>query len=182
MEQRIWTISNILSALRIVLVVPMTYCLLVEFPYHRWVTVGIILLAVATDFFDGYLARLKHQVTEVGKILDPIADKIAVGVFAIALVLNGDIPLWYVVVVLLRDILILLGAVYIKMVKGIVPQSNWPGKIAVAIIAAYLFVRTLRLEMLECLSAVLLWVSVASMFLSLVWYAQRLWIGRNVEQ
>ncbi|MBP8976917.1 MAG: CDP-alcohol phosphatidyltransferase family protein, partial [Bacteroidetes bacterium] len=71
MEQRVWTISNILSALRIVLVIPITICLVSEFPYHRYYAAGLVLLAIATDFFDGYLARQFHQVSELGKILDP---------------------------------------------------------------------------------------------------------------
>lgn len=180
MKQQIWTISNILSLLRIVLVLPMTYSLVVEFPHHRWLTAGLILLTVATDFFDGYLARRNHEVTEVGKVLDPLADKIAIGVFSVVLVWNGDVPFWYVAVVLLRDVLILLGAWYIRKKKGIVPQSNWPGKVAVAFIAAYLFLATIQIQMMECFTTIFLWISVAFMVLSLAFYAQRLFIGRNI--
>ena len=73
---RYFTISNFLSASRIILVFPMGYCLVSEFPNHRLWTAGIILVAVATDFLDGFLARKLHQVTDVGKIIDPFADKI----------------------------------------------------------------------------------------------------------
>ncbi len=181
MLQKVWTLSNILSLLRIVCIVPITYCLVSDFPYNRLYAVGFIILAIATDFFDGYFARLKHQVTELGKILDPLADKIAVGVYAVVLVYTGDIPLWYVVVVLLRDMLILLGAVYIKKKKGIVPQSNWPGKIAVALIASVFLLQTLRLQVLTSITQILLWISVFMMIVSLAYYAERLFVGRNIK-
>ena len=66
------TISNFLSASRIFLVLPMGYCLVTEFPFHRMWTIGIIAIAVATDFLDGFFARRLHQVTDFGKIIDPV--------------------------------------------------------------------------------------------------------------
>jgi len=179
MEQRVWTISNILSALRIVLVIPITICLVSEFPYHRYYAAGLVLLAIATDFFDGYLARQFHQVSELGKILDPLADKITIGVVAVVLVLLGDVPLWYVIFVIVRDILILVGAYSIKRRKGIVPQSNLPGKIAFTLVAVVFFFCTLKIQELSWLTNGLLWLSVLMMVVSLLFYAQRLFVGRN---
>ena len=75
---RYFTISNLFSASRIFLVIPMGYCLVLDFPYHRLWTAGIIVIAVATDFLDGFLARKLHQVTDLGKIIDPLADKIGI--------------------------------------------------------------------------------------------------------
>lgn len=182
MQNRMWTISNILSALRILLVVPIVYCISTTFPYNRLCAVILIVLAIATDFLDGYFARLKHQVTELGKILDPLADKIAVGVYAVALVILGDIELWYVLLVLLRDVFILLGALIIKYKKGIVPQSNWPGKIAVTLIAIVFLLKTLQWQPLKALTEAIVWLSVLFMLISLVVYAQRLFIGRTASR
>ncbi|MCX7984053.1 MAG: CDP-alcohol phosphatidyltransferase family protein [Bacteroidetes bacterium] len=182
MQNRIWTISNILSALRIVLVVPIVYCVSIEFPNNRVYAVILILVALATDFLDGYFARLYHQVTEVGKVLDPLADKIAIGVYAIVLVILNEIPLWYVILVLIRDVLIVLGAFIIKQRKGIVPQSNWPGKIAVTLIACFFLLRTLQWESLKPITDIVLWLSVLFMLISLIVYAQRLYIGRSITQ
>jgi Phosphatidylglycerophosphate synthase len=64
---RYFTISNFLSASRIFLVIPMGYCLVLDFPYHRLWTAGIIVIAVATDLLDGFLARKLHQVTDLGQ-------------------------------------------------------------------------------------------------------------------
>jgi cardiolipin synthase len=175
------TISNFISASRIILVFPMGYCLLTEFPHHRLWTAGVILVAVATDFLDGFLARKLHQVTDVGKVIDPLADKIGVGAYGFLLAWTGDIPFGFIVLVLLRDILIFLGGWYIQRKKKIVPQSNWPGKISVSCIAITFFLATLQLEALNPFLVFLLWVNVLLMAWSMWTYAQRLFIGRNIE-
>ena len=181
MTYRYLTVSNFISASRIMMVIPMGYCLLTEFPHHRLWTAGVILVAVATDFLDGFLARKLHQVTDIGKIIDPLADKIGIGVYAIFLAMNGDVPLWFVVFVLLRDLLIFSGGLYIHRNKKIVPQSNWPGKISVSCIAITFFLATLRMDALNHLLTYFIWGSVVLMVWSSWSYAQRLFIGRNIE-
>jgi len=182
MAERVWTISNSISIARVFFLVPLAYCLFGEFEGHRFWAAGMIVAATITDFLDGYLARRLHQVSEFGKIVDPLADKIAVGALAAFLAALGDIPLWYLVVVLMRDLLILAGGIYIKKKKNIVAQSNWPGKMAVNMIALYLFLSTLLLEPLEGVRMSILWLSLAMMVLSLVVYGQRLFIGRLIRE
>ncbi len=181
MMHRYFTVSNFISASRIIMVIPMGYCLLTEFPHHRLWTAGVIIVAVATDFLDGFLARKLHQVTDFGKIIDPLADKIGIGAYAVFLAITGDIPLWFIIFVLLRDILILSGGLYIHHNKKIVPQSNWPGKISVTCIAVTFFLATLRIDALNSLFTFSLWISVILMIWSLCNYAQRLIIGRNID-
>jgi CDP-diacylglycerol--glycerol-3-phosphate 3-phosphatidyltransferase len=178
---RYFTISNLLSASRIFLVIPMGYCLVLDFPHHRTWTAGIILIAVATVFLDGFLARKLHQVTDLGKILDPLADKIGIGIFAVLLAWTGDVPIWFIVFVLLRDIFIFCGGVYIHRMKKIVPQSNWPGKIAVTLVGFVLFLGTIQVDSLHHLTTYSIWASIVMMLWSIVSYAQRLFIGRNIE-
>jgi cardiolipin synthase (CMP-forming) len=181
MMRRYFTVSNLLSASRIVLVIPMGYCLLTEFAYHRLWTAAVILLAVATDFLDGFLARKLHQVTDFGKVIDPLADKIGIGAYAVLLAWTGDIPLWFVILVLARDVLIFSGGLYIHRRKKIVPQSNWPGKISVSCIALVFFLATLHLDVSGHLFSVFLWLSVFTVVWSTWSYAQRLLIGRNID-
>ncbi len=178
---RYFTISNFLSASRIFLVIPMGYCLVLDFPYHRLWTAGIIIIAVATDFLDGFLARKLHQVTDFGKIIDPLADKIGIGIYAVLIAWTGDVPVWFVAFILLRDFLIFSGGLYIQFKKKIVPQSNWPGKIAVTFVAMVLFLGTIQLNALHHLFSYLIWMSVLIMLWSIVSYTQRLFIGRNIE-
>ena len=178
--QRVWTVSNVISASRIVFVVPAAYCLMQNFPHHRDWSVFFILVASSTDFLDGYFARRLHQVSDVGKIIDPLADKIGVGIIAVCLTLTGDIPIWYLAVLLARDLVIFVGGMYIKQQKRIVPQANMAGKIAVNVIALALLLSLMRLESLEIVRVVVLWMSVLSMVVSLVLYARRLSIGKSI--
>jgi CDP-diacylglycerol--glycerol-3-phosphate 3-phosphatidyltransferase len=178
---RYFTISNLLSASRVFLVIPMGYCLVVDFPHHRLWTAGIILIAVATDLLDGFLARKLHQVTDIGQMLDPLADKIGIGIYAVLMAWTGNVPVWFVAFVLLRDLLIFSGGYYIQRKKNIVPQSNWPGKIAVSLVAFVFFLATIQVHALDTLFTYTLWASVIMMVLSFIRYAQRLFIGRNIE-
>ena len=182
MTYRYLTVSNFISASRIILVIPMGYCLLTEFPHHRLWTVGVILVAVTTDFLDGFLARKLHQVTDIGKIIDPLADKIGIGAYAILLAMTGDVPLWFVLFVLLRDLLIFSGGLYIHRNKKIIPQSNWPGKISVSGVAVTFLLATLRMDALNHILTYSLWGSVVLMVWSSWSYAQRLFIGRNIDR
>ena len=177
MSSPVWTFSNILSLSRVLLVAPMGYCIATDFPDHRLWAGGLMVLAITTDFLDGYIARRLHEVSELGKIVDPIADKIGVGVVGILLLWSGDLPWWFIGSVLLRDVLILAGGVYIKKRKNIIAQSNWPGKITVSVIALYFFLSTLRIDPLESFRELTLWASVVLMIFSLGSYTRRLFIG-----
>ena len=178
---RYLTISNVLSASRIVLVIPMGYCLVSDFPYHRLWTAGIIIVAVGTDFLDGFLARQLHQVTDLGKIIDPLADKIGIGIYAVLMAWTNNVPLWFVLLVLFRDLLIFSGGMYIRLKKKIIPQSNWPGKIAVSLVALVFFGATIQPNSTSTVFLTVLWASVGMMLWSIISYAQRLFIGRNIE-
>jgi len=182
MRERILTASNAFSVARVILLLPLAYCLTNEFPYNRWWAAGIIAAAILTDFLDGYLARKLHQVSEFGKVIDPLADKIAVGVLAVMLVWVGDVPLWFLIVIIVRDALIVSGGLFIRKKKKIIVQSNWPGKIAVTAVAVYLLLSALNLGLLESFRQVTLWASVVLMVLSLAVYSRRLFIGRLIEE
>jgi CDP-diacylglycerol--glycerol-3-phosphate 3-phosphatidyltransferase len=124
-----WTVANMLSILRIVLVFPITYLILEDGP-KSW-TFGLIFLAVVTDWFDGTLARWSHTVSEWGKVLDPIADKIAASAVVLSLVIRGSLPAWFLALVLGRDLLIVLGSVIAARRLNRVLMSIWVGKVAV---------------------------------------------------
>lgn len=181
MSVRLWTLSSILSVSRIILLVPFGYFLLSDAPDARLWAAFVILLAVATDFLDGYLARARHEVTEFGKIVDPVADKIVAGVATVLLVWIGDLEWWVAFVVVLRDILILIGGVAIRRKKHIVVQSNWPGKIAVTALAVLVFVSVLRTEELEWFRTATLVFTLIMAVVSFGLYAQRLFIGRSAH-
>jgi len=173
MQGKLWTISNILSLSRIILMIPASYFLGASLHFHREIAVLIILVAVTTDALDGYFARKLNQISELGKIIDPLADKIGVGIVVVMLVIFGDIPLWFAVVVLLRDIIIFLAGLYIKAKTNIVLPSTMAGKVAVSFLALYLALSILQYDYLKSIIAFLLWLSVAMLAYSLLVYAKR---------
>ena len=173
MNRQLWTISNSLSVLRIVLVVPLALSISSDAPGNRLYAVGLIIAAALTDFLDGFFARKLDQITDVGKIIDPLADKIAVGVVCIVLAVQGEMPLWYLIVAIARDVLILLGGVYLKNKKGILLQSNIIGKWTVVIVTMYIFLLVLRSDALVWLSGMLLILSTVMLLISFVMYVLR---------
>ena len=130
-EGRIFTISNFLSFARILIAWPIVYNLSLKTPTGNWQAFYWMLIGAATDFFDGYLARLLNQKSDIGRIIDPIADKIALAAIAFALAAYSDLPLWFLGVVIGRDLVILILGVQMAATQERIPESNWYGKVAV---------------------------------------------------
>jgi len=138
-QNKFLTISNLVSISRVLLVIP--FVLVMSSESSSSTVWGVIILAIGalTDKLDGVLARKLNQITEWGKILDPLADKIAVAAVAVVLLYLDRIPLWFVFPVVGRDVLIFSGGMYLKASKGIVLPSNEAGKWAVGVITLTLF-------------------------------------------
>jgi len=98
-------LPNLLSIIRILLVPPLVVVLLTKFEGKEWWGLALFLIAAIMDFFDGYLARRRKQVTRLGTLLDPAADKILVSAAYISLVeMNPHVvPSWLVVVIIARE-------------------------------------------------------------------------------
>lgn len=143
---RIWTISNLLSMSRIVLAFPIVLLLLHRTFHSRLLAVLVMLAAVGTDFLDGYVARQRNEITDLGKILDPLADKICVGAVTFVLCIAQYLPVWFFGVILARDLLILAGGIWLMRSMKVVLQSNWLGKWAVSAIAVTIIAATARIE------------------------------------
>lgn len=135
-SKNIITVSNGLSTLRLFLAIPIWFLIeSFDVPEIRLITFVVCLIAASTDFLDGYLARKRNEITELGKVLDPLADKVLVGLIALKLFLIEEINGYYLLIILLRDLLIFLGGIYLTIkLKKILP-SNLLGKIAVTVIA-----------------------------------------------
>jgi len=93
--------------------------------------VALFVAAALTDYLDGYVARRTDSISDLGKILDPLADKVYVAAVVLLMMVRGIVPIWFVAVVLGRDLLILLGGIAVERRTGIVLPSNWVGKWAV---------------------------------------------------
>lgn len=173
--EKIHTVSNYISFLRIILVIPIIYFLsnTEHNEYYRIYAAVLMLLAAATDHLDGYLARKFDQVSELGKIIDPLADKIAVGLITIYLFLLSEIPAYLFFIILGRDVLIFLGGSIISNKVGKVLPSNLLGKITVFIIGIYLLAVTLGLNNTTWLNRILVGAVIIMSILSLIGYLIR---------
>ncbi len=121
------TLPNQLTIFRLLLVPVIGYSLSVDFAYHAQVSAAVYATAAATDSLDGHIARRRHSVTELGKFLDPLADKILVITVLVILVGQTIIPAWVVVVVFAREFLI-TGLRFVAANQGVVVASTPWGK------------------------------------------------------
>ena len=92
-----------------------------------WLALAIFLSAAATDFLDGYIARSRGEVTTLGKLLDPIADKLLISAAFISLVELDRVPAWVVVVIVGREFAV-SGLRYIALTEGIAISASGLGK------------------------------------------------------
>lgn len=168
----IYTWSNFISLTRVLIVVPIIY-LHVEndYQYNR-VIVLLILYGVISDYLDGVVARWRDEISELGKSLDPIADKLMAFFLFLYTVILGWIPWWYFFVGVARDLLIMAGSAHIKHRRGKVAMSIMSGKISVNIMALY-WLAVFFLRDAETLHTVLMIISVLFMIYSFIEYAIR---------
>lgn len=167
-NNKMFNISNILSLLRLVLTVPIIYFIIDD----KIVIVMILgALAFLTDFFDGWFARKLNQETEIGKIIDPVADKILVGSVVVILYVLGRFPLWLGLAILIRDILILTGGLIINSkIKFVIP-SNKLGKWTVLVISLYIFGIILKVDFIGKYAPYIVIIMVALSFISYIFVA-----------
>jgi len=138
-----FTISNLLSFLRIFLAIPIYLYIAND---NTEILLIIIFIAIVTDILDGYFARKLNQITELGKILDPFADKVCTTTAFIALTIYQDFPLWITILIIGRDIFILSGSLYILKKAKTVAPSNIPGKVTVFFISVLALVSIVNLS------------------------------------
>ena len=132
----------------------------------------MIVYAVISDYLDGLVARKTNSISEVGKMIDPISDKLCAGTLFIYTVWLGWVPLWFLIFFILRDTLILIGSSFIKLRYGKVAMSTMSGKISVNIISAY-WLSVFFLRDAEIVHQFLLWFSVVIMIISFLDYFNR---------
>ena len=106
---KIWNLPNILTYGRILAVPLVAGLLMYQGNGARWIALGIYILAAITDFLDGYLARLWRQQSALGRMLDPIADKVLVSVVLLVLAADGILfggHMWAAIIILAREVLV----------------------------------------------------------------------------
>lgn len=169
---RFWTIPNVLTLFRLVLTIPITVLIFQDGPL-LWI-MGLVVFAVATDYFDGRVARWSDTVSDWGKVLDPFVDKVAAGLVVTALTMRGSLPLWFLAAIVIRDLSIFAGGAIIRIRTGQIVMSLWSGKVAVTAIAVTVLAVLLKADpplLEQCI-----WITTALLAWSFVRYFIRFFV------
>ena len=120
-------LSNVLTLIRVAVIPIIVICIYLKSPFFGWTAFVLFCLASITDYFDGYLARLRNEVTNFGTFLDPIADKLLVASVILILTSKGIIANWETIpalIILLREITVSGLREYLAGIKISIPVSR----------------------------------------------------------
>jgi len=123
--------ANKLTMLRVLMIPVFLVFLYLDLPSSRYIALGIFILASCTDFVDGYIARHYDQITDFGKFMDPLADKVLVLAAMLWFVEAGQMPAWAVLLVVLREFAV-SGLRLVAVDNGRVIAAAWSGKVKTA--------------------------------------------------
>ena len=175
----VWNIPNVLTMLRIILI-PVFVAVFFSTPHDQDKIAALVIFAAAsiTDMFDGMLARKLNQITDFGKLFDPLADKVMVVTAMVCQALIGVFPWIAIIIVGVKELIMMLGGIFM-LSKNVVVYSNYVGKTAQVFFIASLLLSFFHPSLAAgnvCLfgmtiDCVLLWITVAFSLTALVVYA-----------
>ena len=134
---RVFTWSNTISFSRILVAFPVIYLHYLNDFQVNTAIIGLIVYGVISDYLDGFIARKTDTISELGKMIDPVADKLCALVLFVYTVWIGWIPLWFLIFAMIRDSMIMMGSYYIKKKYDKVAMAIMSGKISVNVLALY---------------------------------------------
>lgn len=138
-------------------------------PGSKWIALAIFIVASLTDFLDGYIARKYNMVSNFGKFMDPLADKLLVCSALIGLLALGNINAYLVMIIIARDFII-SGFRLIASDKGVVIAANWLGKVKTTMQMIMIGFMIGNLEQIKIISIILGWVVLVLTLVSLIDY------------
>lgn len=174
LTRNIWNIPNMLTLLRLVLI---PVFLFFAIRGNRFVALGVFLAACFTDLLDGYLARKHQQITDFGKLMDPLADKLMVTAALLCRGCAGAVPWTAIIIVLLKECLMILGSI-VMLKRGIVVYANWYGKAAQVLFILGLTLSFFRAEFSASnrpFDQIMIWLAVAFAIIAMLNYAYLAW-------
>ncbi len=166
-------LPNKLTMLRVILIPFFVFFLLTDFlpEAGKWIALGIFAAASLTDMLDGKIARKRNLITNFGKFMDPIADKLLVCSAFIAFVQLGLLPAWIVIILIAREFII-SGFRLVASDAGIVLAASWWGKFKTAfqMIMCILLIINLDYKAVNIAEQALIYISLALSIISLADY------------
>ena len=135
----------------------------------KWVALVLFVVASLTDFLDGYIARKYNLITNFGKFMDPLADKILTISGMICLIELGRIPSWIVVIIVAREFII-SGFRLIAAENGVVIAANYWGKFKTTFQMIMIILMIMNIPQLQIVTNIVMWIALALTIISLVTY------------
>ena len=161
---------NMLTILRVVMIPFFVAFLLLDITeYDKYIALAIFIAASFTDTLDGYLARKNNQVTNFGKFMDPLADKLLVSAAMICLVELDMIPSWVVIVIISREFII-SGFRLIASDNGVVIAASYWGKFKTTFQMIMICLMIANLEPLQLFTDIVMWIALILTVVSLMDY------------
>ena len=144
---------------------------------NRYISLALFVVASITDWFDGYLARKNNLVTNFGKFMDPLADKLLVCSAMICMIELNRLPAWFVIIIIAREFII-SGFRLIAAENGIVIAANYWGKFKTASQMIMIILLILHFDgIFVVLEQIFIWLSLALTIISLITY---IWQNKSV--
>ena len=170
----VWTIPNVLTILRIILI---PVFVILFFNDQKKAALAVFIAASLTDMLDGYLARKLNQITDFGKLFDPLADKLMVLTALVCQTVAGPFPLVAVLIVAAKELVMVIGGIFM-LSRGVVVYSNYVGKAAQVCFIASLVLSFFHREFLDggvillgmTPDILLLWITVALAIAAMIVY------------
>ena len=164
-------LANKLTMFRVIMIPVFLIVLYADFEYCKYVALVIFAVASFTDFLDGHIARSRNLVTDFGKFMDPIADKLLVSSAFIAFVQMNLLPAWIVIIFIAREFII-SGFRLVASDAGIVLAASWWGKFKTAfqMIMCLLLIINLDYPVLNVIEQIFIYASLALSIISLIDY------------
>jgi len=166
----VWTIPNVLTMIRLALI---PVFVILFFNGMKKAALAVFIVASLTDLLDGYLARKLNQITDFGKLFDPLADKLMVLTALICQGIDGVLPWAAIIIVIVKECLMVLGGTFM-LNKNVVVYSNLAGKAAMVCFVASLILSFFHEELAGWgvrLDLILLWITVGLSLIAMVIYA-----------
>ncbi len=163
-------LPNKLTMLRVIMIPFFIVFLLIPItPYDKWIALAIFILASLTDLLDGKIARKYNLVTNFGKFMDPLADKLLVCSALICLIELGKIPAWMVIIIIAREFII-SGFRLVASDNGVVIAASYWGKFKTTFQMAAVCLLIADIGAIHVVTQIILWIAVILTVVSLVDY------------
>lgn len=164
-------LPNKLTIFRMFLIIPFVFIMLTDYcgSAGKWIALAIFVFASLTDLLDGKIARKYNLVTNFGKFMDPLADKLLVCSAMICLVEMGKIPSWIVIVIISREFII-SGFRLIASDNGVVIAASYWGKFKTVFQMVMIVFMIADIEAISVVTTVIMWIALILTVISLVDY------------